>query len=116
MSLAGRSRNGVGVVVRVDIFGPESELESESLKIRRLRSPGRVHELSVNFLTPWWEVVRQTSHVTPVTSGYFCSVAPSASLAGIQPGTVHQLPPIASRRLARAYALSAPANITWQTA
>ena len=36
--LLGRSRSGVGVGVGVDIFRPESELESESLKIRRLRS------------------------------------------------------------------------------
>ena len=38
--LLGRSRSGVGVGVGVEIFRPESELESESLKIRRLRSPG----------------------------------------------------------------------------
>ena len=36
----GRSRSGVGVGVGVDIFSLESELESESLKIHRLRSPG----------------------------------------------------------------------------
>ena len=36
--LLSQIRSGVGVGVGVDIFGPESELESESLKIRRLRS------------------------------------------------------------------------------
>ena len=34
------SRSGAGAGVGVDIFRPESELGSESLKIRRLRSPG----------------------------------------------------------------------------
>ena len=34
-----RSRSGVGVGVGDDIFSPESELESESLEIHRLRSP-----------------------------------------------------------------------------
>ena len=38
--LLGRCRGGVGVGVGVDIFRPESESEPESLKIRRLRSPG----------------------------------------------------------------------------
>ena len=38
--LLGRRRSGVGAGVGVDIFRPESELESESLKICRLRSPG----------------------------------------------------------------------------
>ena len=37
MRLLGRSRSGVGVGVGVNIFRPESD--SESLKIRRLRSP-----------------------------------------------------------------------------
>ena len=37
--LLGRSRSGVGVRVGVDIFMPESEVET--LKLRRLRSPGR---------------------------------------------------------------------------
>ena len=37
--LLGRSRSGVGIGVGVEIFRPESELESESLKVRRLRSP-----------------------------------------------------------------------------
>ena len=36
--LLGQSRSGVGVEVGVDIFMPESD--SESLKVRRLRSPG----------------------------------------------------------------------------
>ena len=38
--LLSRSRSGVGVGVGVDIFRPESESEPESIKIRRLRSPG----------------------------------------------------------------------------
>ena len=37
--LLGWSRSGVGAGIGVDIFRPESELESESLKSRRLRSP-----------------------------------------------------------------------------
>ena len=37
--MLGRARSGVGTGVGVDIFSPESELESESLKIRLLRSP-----------------------------------------------------------------------------
>ena len=47
-TLLGRSRSGVGVGVGVDIFRPESELESESLKIRRLRSPGHRYEAICN--------------------------------------------------------------------
>ena len=39
--LLGRSRSGVGAEVGVDVFRPESGLESESLKIRRLRSPAQ---------------------------------------------------------------------------
>ena len=34
-----RSRSALGVGVGVYIFGPESELESDSLEIRRLRNP-----------------------------------------------------------------------------
>ena len=37
--LGDRSRSAVGVGVGVGIFRPGAELESESLKIRRLRSP-----------------------------------------------------------------------------
>ena len=37
---SGRSRVGVGAEVGVDIFIPESELESESPRICRFRSPG----------------------------------------------------------------------------
>ena len=39
--MLGHSRSGVGVEVRVDIFRSESVLASESLEIRRSRSPGQ---------------------------------------------------------------------------
>ena len=54
--LLGRSRSGVGVGVGVEIFSPESELESESLKIRRLRSPVHRQLVAANltyFLMLW---------------------------------------------------------------
>ena len=44
--LLGRSQSGVGDEVGVDIFRPELELESKSLKIRRLCSPEKVRKTS----------------------------------------------------------------------
>ena len=41
--MLGWSRSRVGVGIGVNIFRPESELESESLKNHQLRSPGGKH-------------------------------------------------------------------------